>query len=83
MARQLYTYCNVLDEYWALDDRRSGISVGDLHDGTGNDRHFYHQNTLYRVYALTDETGAIAKAVQIYDAYWQPDRRFQNASTFN
>ena len=31
--------------------------------------HFYHRNTLYHVFALTDETGAIAEAVQNCDAY--------------
>jgi len=42
-------YGNYFDEVWTLDDRRVGITVGDLNDGTGNDRHFYHQNTLYHV----------------------------------
>ena len=26
------------------------FTVGDLNDGTGNNRHFYHQNTLYQTY---------------------------------
>ncbi|MCZ7644517.1 MAG: RHS repeat-associated core domain-containing protein [Planctomycetota bacterium] len=64
-----YSYGNYLDEVWTLDDRSGGVSVASLNDGTGGQRNFYHQNTLYHVYANTDETGAIAEAVQSYDAY--------------
>ncbi len=64
-----YCYGNYLDEVWTIDDRTGAISVADLNDGTGNQRHFYHCNTLYHIYANTDETGALAEAVQAYDAY--------------
>ena len=40
-----------------------------LNDGTGAERHFYHCNTLYSVFANTDETGALAEPVKNYDAY--------------
>ncbi|MCZ7644518.1 MAG: RHS repeat-associated core domain-containing protein [Planctomycetota bacterium] len=63
-----FTYGNYLDEVWTLDDR-DGVSVASLNDGTGGQRKFYHQNTLYHVYANTDEGGAIVEAVQSYDAY--------------
>jgi hypothetical protein len=32
-----------------------------LNASTGSHHLFYHQNTLYSVFALTDETGAIAE----------------------
>jgi RHS repeat-associated protein len=65
---QQYVYGNYLDEVWTLDNRRGGITVAQLNDGSGNQRHFYHSNTLYHVYGITDEAGAIKEAYQ-YDAY--------------
>ncbi|MBI1927085.1 hypothetical protein HYR99_22935, partial [Candidatus Poribacteria bacterium] len=65
---QQYVYGNYLDEVWTLDNRRGGITVAQLNDGAGNQRHFYHCNTLYHVYGLTDETGALKEGYQ-YDAY--------------
>lgn len=44
---QQYTYGNYLDEVWAIDDRRGGIAVAQLDDGTGSQRKFYHHNSLY------------------------------------
>ena len=67
-----YTYGNYLDEVWTLDNRRTSggasISVASLNDGSGAQRLFFHSNTLYSVFALTDETGAIAEGY-MYDAY--------------
>ena len=40
VIRQLYTYGNYSDEVLALDDRRAGLTEGDLNDATGNDRYF-------------------------------------------
>jgi RHS repeat-associated protein len=65
---QQYTYGNYFDEVWTLDDRRGGITIAQLDDGTGAQRLFYHQNTLYHVYALTDETGTTKEGYQ-YEAY--------------
>ena len=65
---QQYTYGNYLDDVWTLDDRRGGITVAQLNDGSGGQRHFYHCNTLYHVYGLTDEAGALKEAYE-YDAY--------------
>ena len=63
-----YVYGNYLDEVWTIDNRSGGNTVASLNDGTGNQRHFYHCNTLYHVYGITDETGALIEAYQ-YDAY--------------
>jgi RHS repeat-associated protein len=66
---QQYVYGDTyLDEVWTLDNRRGGITVAQLNDGTGRDRHFYHSNTLYSVFGLTDEAGILREAYQ-YDAY--------------
>ncbi len=65
---QQYVYGVYLDEVWTLDNRRGGITVAQLNDSMGNQRHFYHSNTLYHVYGLTDETGALKEGYQ-YDAY--------------
>jgi len=62
---------NYIHEVWTLDDRTGGTTVAQLNDGTGGQRKFYHQNTLYSTFALTDETGIIAEAYQ-YDAYGKP-----------
>jgi RHS repeat-associated protein len=64
---QQYTWGNHLDEAWTLD-RRAGGSVAALNDGIGNDRHFYHANTLYHVYGLTEETGVLREGYQ-YEVY--------------
>jgi len=69
-----YVYGNYLDEVWTIDNRSGGNTVASLNDGTGNQRHFYHCNTLYHVYGITDEgtiaptPGALIEAYQ-YDAY--------------
>lgn len=59
---QQYTYGNYLDEVWTLDNRRTSggasISVSRLNDGTGAQRLFFHQNTLYSPHALTDAPNA-------------------------
>lgn len=80
-VRGQYVCGNYLDEVWTIDKRSGGVTVADLNDGTGSDRHFYHQNTLYHVYALTDETGAIAEAVQSYDAYGKISALITGAGT--
>ncbi len=59
---------NYLDEVWTIDDRTGAGSVGDLNDGTGSERHFYHQNTLYSVYGLTDEAANLVESY-MYDSY--------------
>jgi hypothetical protein len=41
-----------------------------LNDTTGAQRLFYHSNILYSVFALTDETEAIAERY-MYDAFQQ------------
>lgn len=68
-----YVYGNYLDEVLVLDDRytetqQQVIPVSALNDQAGNQRHFYHANTLYHVYGLTDETGTLKEGYQ-YDAY--------------
>ena len=62
-----YTYGNYLDEVWTIDDR-DGVTIAQLNNGSGSDRHFAHCNTLYHVYGLTDEDGNLVEAYQ-YDAY--------------
>ena len=57
-----------MDEVWTLDNRAGGITIAQLNAGTGSHRLFYHNNTLYSVFALTDETGAITEGY-MYDAY--------------
>ena len=59
---------NYLDEVWTLDNRAGGITIAQLNAGTGSHRLFYHTNTLYSVFALTDQTGAIVEGY-MYDAY--------------
>lgn len=68
---QQYVYGNYLDEVWTLDDRRNGTSVAQLNDGSGSQRKFSYYNTLYSIYALTGETGAIVEVYQ-YNAYGLP-----------
>jgi RHS repeat-associated protein len=52
---QQYVYGIYVDEPLVLDQ-------------AGGARYFYHQNTLYSTFALTDSTGALAEGYQ-YDAY--------------
>ena len=56
------------DELIARDDRQGGATVTQLNDGTGADRQFQHGNTLFSVFAVTDETGAVLERYQ-YDPY--------------
>jgi RHS repeat-associated protein len=63
-----YVYGRYIDEPLTLDDRSDGQTIADLNDGTGDDRLFYHCNTLYSTFALTDEAGSIVEGYQ-YDAY--------------
>ncbi len=76
-----YVWGNYLDEVWTIDDRTGAGSVADLNDGTGSERHFYHCNTLYHIFANTDETGALAEAVQSYDAYGKVSALITGAGT--
>jgi RHS repeat-associated protein len=63
-----YVYGRYIDEPLTLDDRSGGQSVADLNDGSGVDRLFYHCNTQYSTFALTNEEGGIVEGYQ-YDAY--------------
>ncbi len=63
-----YVYGRYIDEPLTRDDRSNGQTVADLNDGSGDDRLFYHCNTQYSTFALTDETGSIVEGYQ-YDAY--------------
>jgi len=63
-----YVYGRYIDEPLTLDDRSDGQTVSDLNDGSGDDRLFYHCNTQYSTFALTDEMGAIVEGYQ-HDAY--------------
>jgi RHS repeat-associated protein len=62
---QQYVYGVYIDEPLVLDRNTGG---GDTATGSGDQRLFYHQNTLYSVFALTDATGKIAEGYQ-YDVY--------------
>ena len=53
------------DELISRDDRGTA-TVAQLNDGTGADRQFQHGNTLFSVFAVTDETGAVLERYQ-YD----------------
>ncbi len=65
---QQYVYGRYIDEPLTRDDRSGGQTVADLNDGSGDDRLFYHCNTQYSTFALTDEVGSIVEGYQ-YDAY--------------
>jgi RHS repeat-associated protein len=67
-ALRQYVYGRYIDEPLTLDDRSGGQTVADLNDGSGDDRLFYHCNTQYSTFALTDEAGSIVEGYQ-YDAY--------------
>ena len=56
------------DEIITRDDRQGGATVTQLNDGTGADRQFQHGNTLFSVFAVTDETGTVLERYQ-YDPY--------------
>lgn len=62
---QQYVYGIYIDEPLVLDRNLGG---GDTATGPGDQRLFYHQNTLFSVFALTDSTGKIVEGYQ-YDAY--------------
>jgi len=62
---QQYVYGNYIDEVLVLDRNQNGDTTA---ISTSDQRLFYHQNTLYSVFALTDETGKIAEGYQ-YDSY--------------
>ena len=55
------------DELISRDDRGTA-TVAQLSDGTGSDRQFQHHNTLFSVFAVTDETGNVLERYQ-YDPY--------------
>jgi RHS repeat-associated protein len=55
---QQYVYGSYIDEPLVVDTNLTGTPK----------RYFYHQNTLYSVYALTDTGGNIAEGY-LYDAY--------------
>ena len=55
------------DELITRDDR-STATVAQLNDGSGSDRQFQHGNTLFSVFAVTDETGAVLERYH-YDPY--------------
>ncbi len=63
-----YVYGNRLDEIWTMDDRSGGVTVAQLNDGSGAQRHFALCNVLGSITGLTDETGSLVEAWQ-YDAY--------------
>ena len=56
------------DELIARDDRQGGATVTQLNDGTGAERQFQHGNTLFSVFVVTDEAGAVLERYQ-YDPY--------------
>lgn len=62
-----YVYGVEWDELLVLDRNLNGDASA---TGVGDLRLFYHQNTLYSVFALTDNTGTIMEAYQ-YDPYGQ------------
>lgn len=62
---QQYVYGVYIDEPLVMDRNLGG---GNTATGSGDQRLFYHQNTLYSVLALTDATGKIVEGYQ-YDAY--------------
>ena len=67
MAQQYVFDRLSIDEYLVLDRNLNGDSDA---TGPGDQRLFFHQNTLRSVYALTDTAGQIKEGYQ-YDAYGQ------------
>lgn len=64
---QQYVYGIYIDEPLVLDRNLDG---NDSAIGEDDQRLFYHQNTLYSVFALTDTTATIVEGYK-YDAYGQ------------
>jgi RHS repeat-associated protein len=62
---QQYVYGIYIDEPLVMDRNLDGNNTA---TSTGDQRLFYHQNTLLSVFALTDTTGKIVEGYQ-YDAY--------------
>ncbi|MBI4468981.1 MAG: RHS repeat-associated core domain-containing protein, partial [Acidobacteria bacterium] len=62
---QQYVYGRSVDEPLVLDRNRDG---NDSATDPGDQRLFYHQNTLFSVFALTDRNGQLVEGYQ-YDAY--------------
>ncbi|NQU43127.1 RHS repeat-associated core domain-containing protein, partial [bacterium] len=60
-----FVYGNYIDEPVCLDVNRDG---GESATDAGDDRYFYHQNTLFSVYGLTDDEGTLVEAYE-YDPY--------------
>ena len=56
------------DELITRDDRQGGTTVAQLNDGLGSDRQFQHHNSLFSVFAVTDESGTVLERYQ-YDPY--------------
>ena len=64
LVRQ-YVYGRSIDEPLVLDRNLDGDGSA---IGAGDERLFYHQNTVYSVFALTDITGTVVEGY-MYDAY--------------
>ncbi|MBN1560378.1 RHS repeat-associated core domain-containing protein [candidate division KSB1 bacterium] len=67
LQRQYVWGGTYLDEIWTQDDRWTGsatISVSSLNDGSGTQRLFHCSNTLYSVFAVTDESGTLQERYQ-------------------
>ena len=60
-----YVYGRYIDEPLTLDRNLNGDNTA---TGAGDQRLFYHQNTLYSTFALTDSAGSVVEGYQ-YDAY--------------
>ena len=65
---QQYVFGMYLDEPLVLDRNLEGDSSA---IGAGDQRLFYHQNTLYSIFALTDMSATVVESYQ-YDAYGTP-----------
>ncbi|MEK6705939.1 MAG: RHS repeat-associated core domain-containing protein, partial [Bdellovibrionota bacterium] len=65
---QEYTFGIYIDEPLTLD---KNTASDDTCIGSGDTRYYYHQNTLYSVYALTDADGGVKEAY-FYDPYGRP-----------
>ena len=62
---QQYVYGNYIDEVLVIDRNLDGDNSA---IGTGDERLHYHQDALFSVYAVTDETGEIVESY-LYDPY--------------
>jgi RHS repeat-associated protein len=62
---QQYVYGNYVDEPLVMDRNLDGDGLA---DGPGDQRLFYHQDTLSSTHALTDTAGRIVEGY-LYDAY--------------